>query len=340
MTTTDARKRATEKAVEIANEALRWYTHRTPEQSYDRPGTILETEIEAFLVPNRIVEDIKKVLDAGGEVIVLVDSLARLKQVEQEITHLNPSPHYTGGLTLRIISESNVRGPHPEFLVLVRADLMPQTLLKSALGLPMGNDGMGWAIAATVPEQFAYCRAPKALRALGYRALGDVLMDPEHVDWFEPEPAVKGGHALIESTPEQWAALTVAQGQPMPASGEVRTVSATGGEKGSKPERYDLLPREGMDAVARVYGFGSTKYADHNWRKKYAWSLSLASAMRHMMAFQSGETNDPESGLPHPAHAAFHMLALCTWLAEGDEGGQFDDRYRPATTDKTQDGAA
>lgn len=110
---------------------------------------------------------------------------------------------------------------------------------------------------------------------------------------------------------------------------EVRTTSRTGGQKGVKDERYDLIPVEATDALARVYAFGAQKYKDHNWRRRYEWSKSYAAAMRHMTAFWRGETNDPESGLPHPAHAMFHMAALLTWLEEGGEFGEFDDRYRP-----------
>lgn len=111
---------------------------------------------------------------------------------------------------------------------------------------------------------------------------------------------------------------------------EKRTTSATGGEKGVKDERHDLIPREGLEAIARVYAFGATKYADHNWRKGYEWSKSYAAAMRHLVAFWSGETHDEESGLPHLAHAGFHIMALLTWLEQDGEGSQFDDRYRPA----------
>lgn len=112
-------------------------------------------------------------------------------------------------------------------------------------------------------------------------------------------------------------------------SNEVRTTSSTGGQKGVKPQRYDLLPREGMDAIAEVLAHGAKKYDDpYNWRKGYEWSKSYASAMRHMTAFWSGETLDPESGLPHLAHAGSHILFMLTWLYEQGEGGEFDDRYR------------
>ena len=109
---------------------------------------------------------------------------------------------------------------------------------------------------------------------------------------------------------------------------EIRTTSSTGGQKGVKAQRYDLLPKPGLDAIAEVYAFGAQKYADHNWRKGYEWGKSYAALMRHMTAFWEGETNDPESGLPHLAHAGFHVLTMLTWLSEQGEGGEFDDRYR------------
>ncbi len=117
---------------------------------------------------------------------------------------------------------------------------------------------------------------------------------------------------------------------------ETMTTSATGARKGTKPEAYHLLPRKGLDWIARVFDFGARKYTtdtesgNHNWRRGYEWSKSISAAMRHLTAFNDGETFDPESGLPHVAHAGFHILALLTWLEEQGEGGQFDDRYRPA----------
>lgn len=110
---------------------------------------------------------------------------------------------------------------------------------------------------------------------------------------------------------------------------EIRTTSATGGQKGVKPERHDLIPRRAMAAIARVFGFGATKYADHNWRRGYEWGKSIAAMQRHIDAFVEGETYDDESGEPHLAHAAFHMLVLLTWLEEQGEGANnvMDDRW-------------
>lgn len=111
---------------------------------------------------------------------------------------------------------------------------------------------------------------------------------------------------------------------------EVRTVSSTGGQKGVKPERYDLIPIEALDIMARLYGFGAQKYAAHNWRKGYEWSKSFASLMRHATRFWAGEDIDEETGLPHLAGAAFHCFTLMVFMQEQPD---FDDRYKKVVLD-------
>lgn len=105
---------------------------------------------------------------------------------------------------------------------------------------------------------------------------------------------------------------------------EIRSVSATGGEKGTKEDRFDLLPPEALAAVARHFGIGARKYADHNWRRGYEWSKSYAALQRHATQFWAGEDNDEETGSPHMAAVAFHALALLTFM---DEHRDYDDRY-------------
>ena len=108
-------------------------------------------------------------------------------------------------------------------------------------------------------------------------------------------------------------------------STEVRSESSTGGQKGVKPERYDLIPIEALDIMARLYGFGAVKYAAHNWRKGYDWSKSYASLMRHATRFWAGEDFDEETGLPHLAGAAFHCFTLMVFMQEHPD---FDDRFK------------
>jgi hypothetical protein len=111
-----------------------------------------------------------------------------------------------------------------------------------------------------------------------------------------------------------------------PSTGEVRTTSATGGEKGTKPERFDLIPVGALATVAALYGQGAAKYAAHNWRRGYEWSKSYAALQRHATQFWNGEDNDAEMGLPHMASVAFHALALLTFM---EEQRDFDDRFKP-----------
>jgi len=95
---------------------------------------------------------------------------------------------------------------------------------------------------------------------------------------------------------------------------EVRvTNTTTGGQKGSKIARYDLIPWAQMQEVAKLYGKGAEKYDDHNWRKGFNWSLSEASLMRHYTAFMEGESIDdgPEgTGCHHLASVVWHALTL------------------------------
>ena len=99
--------------------------------------------------------------------------------------------------------------------------------------------------------------------------------------------------------------------------GEVRMTSPTGGQKGQKPQRTDLLPPEFLLSLSEVYGFGTSKYDDHNYLKGYDWSLSFATALRHLLAAMVGEWLDEESGLPHVTHTAWHMAALFMFERHG-----------------------
>lgn len=105
---------------------------------------------------------------------------------------------------------------------------------------------------------------------------------------------------------------------------EVRSVSSTGGAKGTKLARYDLLPVGPLRQVAEHYGKGASKYADHNWRRGYEWSKSYAALMRHATQFWSGEDIDEETGSHHMAAVAFHALALLEYAKTHPE---FDDRH-------------
>ena len=78
-----------------------------------------------------------------------------------------------------------------------------------------------------------------------------------------------------------------------------------------------------FDAVAEVYGYGAQKYQSRNWERGYCWELSVSACYRHLRAYRYAQECDPESGLPHLAHALFHVLALLTFVEHYPEK---DDR--------------
>ena len=72
-----------------------------------------------------------------------------------------------------------------------------------------------------------------------------------------------------------------------------------------------LLPWDALEQVVRVLEFGAVKYSVDNWRHvpdaRYRYRDAL---LRHTVAMIRGEDTDPESDLPHAAHAACCALFL------------------------------
>lgn len=142
---------------------------------------------------------------------------------------------------------------------------------------------------------------------------------------FRYAPTEKGGVALLdEETVGRAIAGSLLRHASANGNGEVRVKDATtGGEKGQKIARFDLIPADFERQLALVYGAGSTKYDDDNWRKGYAWRLSLGAMRRHLCAWQTGESFDPElselAGEPvnHLACVAWHAATLLTFETEG-----------------------
>lgn len=113
-------------------------------------------------------------------------------------------------------------------------------------------------------------------------------------------------------------------------SDEIRTTSASGGEKGVKPEQYQSIPPRAMRELAEHFAKGAAKYSDHNFRKGYEWSKSYSALMRHLLAFWGGEDIDEETGSKHIIAVAWHALVLATFM---DEHPGYDDRYQPPASD-------
>jgi hypothetical protein len=101
----------------------------------------------------------------------------------------------------------------------------------------------------------------------------------------------------------------------------------TGGKKGEKLAQLGAVDPAALLELAKVAGYGGRKYEERmNFLKGYKWSLSIDALFRHLLAFTNGEELDPESGLSHMGHAAWHCLALVSF-ARRNLGT--DDRYHP-----------
>lgn len=90
--------------------------------------------------------------------------------------------------------------------------------------------------------------------------------------------------------------------------------------------RYDLVPADGLDLIAQVLTFGAKKYGDRNWENGMAFGRLFGASMRHCWAWFRGEQNDPESGLPHLAHAATCLLMLLSFTQRASTDPKWDDR--------------
>ena len=89
-----------------------------------------------------------------------------------------------------------------------------------------------------------------------------------------------------------------------------------------------LIPRQALEAEAQVMAFGANKYGRDNWRGGMDWTRLSDAALRHITAFVDGEDVDPETGLPHLAHA---RCCLAFLLAYSElELGRDDRHHRRA----------
>lgn len=85
-----------------------------------------------------------------------------------------------------------------------------------------------------------------------------------------------------------------------------------------------LLDRHALEQIAAVLQHGADKYAAENWRGGIEYTRLIAATLRHVMAISDGEDTDPESNLPHAAHACCCLMFLM-WMMK--HRPDLDDRY-------------
>lgn len=74
--------------------------------------------------------------------------------------------------------------------------------------------------------------------------------------------------------------------------------------------RYDLIPVEPLEDLAKVFTMGAGKYGDDNWKLGLSVDRLYAAVERHLSERRKGFLRDTESGLPHTAHAMWGCMAI------------------------------
>lgn len=68
--------------------------------------------------------------------------------------------------------------------------------------------------------------------------------------------------------------------------------------------RYELVPVEVEEELAKVLTYGAKKYSANSWQNVEPFNDRYYAALRrHLAAWRMGEKVDPESGMNHLSHA-------------------------------------
>lgn len=97
--------------------------------------------------------------------------------------------------------------------------------------------------------------------------------------------------------------------------------------------RWSLVDFKAMSPMVKVLEFGAEKYDDDNWSKGLGVKGICESLLRHTFALLSGETNDPESGLPHIGHIQCNAMFIAHMMKFKPE---FDDRRKEEFYESTE----
>lgn len=89
--------------------------------------------------------------------------------------------------------------------------------------------------------------------------------------------------------------------------------------------KISLIPSEAIIEMAKAFTYGASKYSEHNFKSGIKYSRLLDAAMRHLLAFNSGEDTDFESKNNHLGHA-LASIAMLTYMTYNKK--DMDDRYK------------
>jgi len=103
------------------------------------------------------------------------------------------------------------------------------------------------------------------------------------------------------------------------------TDPVSGGRKGSKLARFDMIPPDVLWELAEHYGRGEAIYPsdpEPNWQRGYSWRLSVAALHRHLASWEDGQDYDHETNSSHLVAAMWHCIAL-RWFQLHDKGTDY-----------------
>lgn len=87
---------------------------------------------------------------------------------------------------------------------------------------------------------------------------------------------------------------------------------------------WHLLAWDAIEQVVEVLRFGANKYAPRNWEQGIDYDRLFDAILRHLTAWWSGETYDPETKINHLAHAICDLMFLLAYSIRGKN--KFDNR--------------
>jgi hypothetical protein len=77
--------------------------------------------------------------------------------------------------------------------------------------------------------------------------------------------------------------------------------------------RWDLVPYDAVNEIAKVLTFGAAKYEARNWEKGMDWSRAFGALQRHLTRWFHGQDKDKETKLTHLANAGCCLFFLLAW---------------------------
>lgn len=81
-----------------------------------------------------------------------------------------------------------------------------------------------------------------------------------------------------------------------------------------KEVRWDLMPWDALEEIAKVLNAGSKKYGDRNWEKGMAYGRLIRATIGHVTDWARRRDVDSETGLSHLAHAGCCILFLLAYV--------------------------